>query len=115
MIVVPAAIPPTVPLVVPTVPMAVALLLHVPPTPSLSVIVCPTHTAPGPVIAGALLIVMLIGVGALEPQPFVTVIKPLYVPGAADAPTVTGMLPDGSAVPAATSGIPAGVPVQVMP
>ena len=50
--VVPARIPPTTPLDEPTVAVAVALLLHVPPPGSVRVIVAPVHTDVGPDIEG---------------------------------------------------------------
>ena len=52
MMLVPRATPLTTPVVLPMVAVAVVVLIQVPPaTPSLSVIVAPTHTADGPVIA----------------------------------------------------------------
>ena len=49
--VVPAVTPYTEPVVEPTVPTAVLLLLHVPPAvPSVNVVVKPTHTVIVPVI-----------------------------------------------------------------
>jgi hypothetical protein len=50
-VVVPVATPATIPEDEPTVATVVALLLQVPPAASLSVMVEPTHTAPGPAIA----------------------------------------------------------------
>jgi hypothetical protein len=50
---VPAAIPLTIPLSEPMVATAILLLLHAPPpTPSLSIVVPPTHTFDDPLIAG---------------------------------------------------------------
>ena len=55
MVVVPLAIPSTVPLVDPIDPTPAALLLHVPPViGSLNVVVAPIHTALAPVIAPGL-------------------------------------------------------------
>jgi hypothetical protein len=52
MITVPEDIPVTIPLLPPTVASSGLPLLHIPPgMMSLSVIVCPTHTFVGPVIA----------------------------------------------------------------
>ena len=47
---VPGAKPVTIPVRLPTVAMAGMLLLHVPPTPSLRVIVVPLHSCDGPAI-----------------------------------------------------------------
>ena len=52
MMLVPSATPFTTPVVEPMVAVAVVVLIHVPPaTASLRVIVAPTHTALGPVMA----------------------------------------------------------------
>lgn len=55
MVTTPVAMPPTTPVVAPTVPVVTELLLHVPPATELvSVMVCPTHTVDGPpIVAGA--------------------------------------------------------------
>ena len=77
----------------------------------------PAHTVailPG-VTVGPAVTVMLIGIAVLLPQLLPAVIKPLYVPGVQLTFTVTGIGLDGNAVPAATSGRPAGLPVHVMP
>jgi len=55
MMLVPRATPLTTPVVLPMVAMAVVVLIHVPPaTASPSVIVAPTHTADGPVMAAGI-------------------------------------------------------------
>ena len=55
MMLVPSATPLTIPEVLPMVAMVVVVLIQVPPaTASLSVIVAPTHTAPGPVMAAGI-------------------------------------------------------------
>ena len=62
MVVVPASIPLTMPLVLPMVADAILLLIQLPPAvPSLSVMVIPSHTTDGPVIApGVELTVMVV-------------------------------------------------------
>ena len=55
MMLVPSATPDTTPVVLPMVAVAVVVLIQVPPaTASLNVMVAPTHTALGPVIAAGM-------------------------------------------------------------
>jgi hypothetical protein len=70
-VVVPAVMPATTPLELPTEAMPVALLLHLPPDGlSLSVIVNPAHTLPGPVIVpGNGLMVTVVVLVAVQPEP----------------------------------------------
>jgi hypothetical protein len=66
---VPAATPVTTPVDTPTLPIAGALLIHVPPgTTSVSVTADPTHTAPGPIIAAGNALTVTITVAA-QPVP----------------------------------------------
>ena len=74
----------------------------------------PAQTAaitPG-VIVGTAFTVMLIGCALLVPQLFVTVIRPLYVPGAVPAPTGIGIVAGNA--DSVTFVRPAGDPVHAM-
>ena len=76
----PAATPVTMPLALPMAAL-VLLLLQAPPPPSVSVIVCPTHTDEGPLIAeGSAFTVIIFEVAQPVDSVYTTVTVPVLMP-----------------------------------
>src|SRR4051812_50059915 len=88
-------IPPTIPLEAPTVAVAGSLLVHTPLPPSVSVILCPTHTSDGPVMAsGKGLTVTTTVAGQPVAIPVkVIVARPVATPPTMPVPPVTVAIP----------------------